>query len=245
MTKSPAIQLDSVSFAYENEMVLENANLELDPGAFLAVVGPNGGGKTTLLKLILGLLEPWKGHIQVLSRPPAKARRLIGYVPQASTFASDFPITVGEAVLLGRVGATRFLGGFRREDRALAREAMERVGILSLAERQLGALSGGQVQRVLIARALAGQAKILLLDEPTANIDPRVEEDVFDLLRRLQGETTIVVVSHDVGFVTSYASQVACVNRRLICHPTRSLTGEMIQDLYDGPVHIVQHGHGH
>ncbi len=240
---APAIELESVSFGYGARPVLEQANLKLEQGAFLAVVGPNGGGKTTLLRLILGLEEPQAGRIRVLGQAPQKARGEIGYVPQASTFASDFPITVEQAVQLGRLGRTRFLGGFRREDRRLAQQAMERVGVASLAPRHLATLSGGQVQRVLIARALAGHARILLLDEPTANVDAKVEEDFFELLRRLLGETTIVVVSHDVGFVTSYADQVACVNRRLVTHPTRSLTGEMIQDLYDGPVSLVQHRH--
>jgi len=240
---TPAIELESVFFSYGGTDVLSDVSLTVPDGEFLAVVGPNGGGKTTLLQLVLGLLEPRNGRVSVLGKPPKAVRQHVGYVPQASTFAADFPITVEETVLLGRLGKTRFWGGYRRADRAIARDAMEKVRIGDLSRRQLGTLSGGQLQKVLIARALAGQSKILLLDEPTANVDVRAEEDVFELLRRLQGEATIIVVSHDVGFVTSYARQVACVNRRLVCHPTQELTGEMVQQLYDGPVRMVQHGH--
>ena len=240
---TPAVELESVSFGYGASDVLSDVSLTVPEGEFLAVVGPNGGGKTTLLQLLLGLLEPRKGSVRVLGKPPKSVRQHVGYVPQASTFAAGFPITVEETVLLGRLGKTRSWGGYRREDKSIAREAMEKVRIGDFGRRQLGTLSGGQLQKVLIARALAGQSRILLLDEPTANVDARAEEDVFELLSRLQGEATIVVVSHDVGFVTSYAHQVACVNRRLVCHPTRELTGEMVQQLYDGPVRMVQHGH--
>jgi len=183
--------------------------------------------------------------VRVFGHAPEAARKRIGYVPQASTFSSDFPITVEQAVLLGRLGRTRSWGGFLRSDHAAAAEALERVEIGDLARRRLGTLSGGQLQRVLIARALAGEAEVLLLDEPTANVDARAEEDVFDLLRRLHGDVTVVVVSHDVGFISSYAGRVACVNRSLVCHPSAELTGEMVQQMYDGPVRMVQHHHRH
>jgi zinc transport system ATP-binding protein len=235
------ITLQDLSFSYGAAPVLEHVDLAVEEGEFLGIVGPNGGGKTTLLKLVLGLLEPASGSISVLGQPPAQARRSIGYVPQFATLVRDFPITVEGAVLLGRLGSTRWLGGYRAADRATARDAMAEARILDLAARPLGTLSGGQLQRVLIARALAAQPKILMLDEPTANIDLRVEADIFELFKRLNEHITIIVVSHDVGFISHYVSRVACLNRTLVCHPTSAIAGEIIERLYGLPLQMIHH----
>ncbi len=222
--------------------MLEHVEFTVEKGEFLGIVGPNGGGKTTLLKLILGLLEPASGRISVLGGPPARAREAIGYVPQFATLVRDFPITVRDTVLLGRLGKTRWLGGYRGIDRAVAYEAMTQTRILDLADRPIASLSGGQLQRALIARALAAEPEILMLDEPTANIDLRVEVDVFELFKQLNRRMTIVVVSHDVGFISQYVSKVACLNRTLICHPTSAVAGEVIEALYGAPMQLIHHG---
>lgn len=238
---SPVIELDSVSFRYGGPMILENVTLTVEKGEFLGVVGPNGGGKTTLLKLMLGLLDPTQGAVRVMGGMPAEARRQVGYVPQFVTFRRDFPISVEETVLLGRLGLAPTLGSYSKADREAARQAMVETEVLEFRRRSLSALSGGELQRVLIARALATDPKLLLLDEPTANIDLRVEKDIFDLLRQINARATVVVVSHDIGFISRYVTRIACLNRTLICHTTSEITGEVIAELYGRPVSMVRH----
>ena len=211
-------------------------------GEFLGLVGPNAGGKSTLLKLILGLLAPQAGSVRVLGAAPRDARRRLGYVPQYPTFPRDFPISVEQAVLMGRLGLSPSLGWYRAADRAAARRALEEVEALDLATRRIGTLSGGQLQRVLLARALAGEPEILILDEPTANIDQRMEGDIFDLLAALRSRLTILVVSHDIAFISGYVDRVACLNRTLVCHTTEP-AGDLIQRLYPGDVRSVVHRH--
>jgi zinc transport system ATP-binding protein len=235
--------VDNVSFSYEGPPVLENVTLTVDEGEMLGLVGPNGGGKSTLLKIILGLLRPDRGKVSVLGRSPADGRKEVGYVPQSTRFPRDFPISVEEAVLMGRLGQTRFLGGYRRQDREVATEVMEATEVCILRERRLGELSGGQLQRVLIARALASRPKVLILDEPTAHMDLRVEEDVFGLLKKLNSRMTIVVVSHDVGFISHYVTRAACLNRSLLCHQTVEISQQTMDKLYGAPVRMVHHDH--
>ena len=237
------IRLDDVSFSYVGPLVLENVSLSISAKEFLGVVGPNGGGKSTLLKLILGLLQPSSGTITVFGTTPGKGRKRIGYVPQQARFNRDFPITVDDAVLLGRLGRSRFLVRYSKKDRSLCEQALRETEILDLKRRRLNTLSGGQLQRVLIARALVSDPEVLILDEPTANIDLRVEEDIFDLLKRLNQRATIIVVSHDVGFISQYVNRVACLNRTLICHQTSDISGEMIENLYASPVQMIKHIH--
>lgn len=235
------ISLDHVFFSYGDFPVLEDICLDVQEKEFLGIVGPNGGGKSTLLKLILGLLHPLQGRIKVLGKSPLKSHRQLGYVPQFILFDRNFPITVRETVLQGRLGKTRPVFGYAKKDVASAREAMEIAAILDLENRPLASLSGGQLQRVLIARALACEPEILVLDEPTANIDPKVEEDVFGLLKRLNEKITIIVVSHDIGFISHFITRVACLNRKLVCHPTSYISGKMIEDLYGSPLKMVHH----
>jgi len=240
----PAISLDDVSFAYApGQLTLEHIDLQVEQGEFLGLVGPNGGVKSTLLKVILGLLEPSGGSVRVLGQPPGVGRQAIGYVPQHAAFARDFPVSVEDAVLLGRLGRTRMLGGYRGADRRIARRAMAEAQILDLMDRRLSTLSGGQFQRMLIARALVGDPSILLLDEPTTNVDQRIETDVFQLFKMLNQRMTVVVVSHDLGFISEYVTRVACLNRTLVCHRTSEITGEMIEQLYSTPVRMIQHRH--
>ena len=243
MTEDQVIVVENVSFTYDGPPVLEDVSLSVARGEMLGLVGPNGGGKSTFLKIILGLLRPDTGRVTILGRPPREGRREIGYVPQSTTFARDFPICVEEAVLIGRLGKTRLMGTYRREDRRAAVTAMERTGICELRKRRLGDLSGGQLQRVLIARAIAGEPRILILDEPTAHMDLRVEEDIFELLKELNHRMTIIIVSHDVGFITHYVTRAACLNRSLLCHQTVEINQDTMNKLYGAPVRIIHHNH--
>ncbi|CAO0824847.1 putative metal transport system ATP-binding protein CPn_0542/CP_0210/CPj0542/CpB0563 [Desulfarculales bacterium] len=243
MSQPPAIEIRDLYFAYNGEQVLSGVNLTVAPRDFAAVVGPNGGGKTTLLKLILGLLTPSAGRLLVLSQPPASARTRIGYMPQHPKMDYSFPVTVQDVVLMGRLGCGGGLGRYRRADHQAARRALGQVGLADLNDRPFHDLSGGQRQRVLIARALAGEPRLLLLDEPTANVDVRGEREVFELLKELNQSIAVVVVSHDLGFVSPYVQNVICVNRRVVSHPTSQVTGQVIADIYGGEVNMVRHDH--
>lgn len=240
---SPIIQLDNVSFAYARIPVLKNITLAIGEEEFLGIVGPNAGGKSTLLKLILGLLKPDSGTITVMGKSPEQGRSRIGYVPQYPTFPRDFPIHVQDMVLLGRLGDTRWYGSYLKQDREIARQVMEAVEIMDIRYRPIGSLSGGQLQRVLIARALTCKPDILILDEPTANIDMRVEEDIFGVLKKYNEHMTIIVVSHDIGFISGYVDRVACLNQTLVCHITDEISGKTIEELYGAPVRMIHHVH--
>ena len=235
------IQIDQVDFAYDENLVLEDISLNIYEGDFLGVVGPNGSGKSTLLKIILGLVHPRKGNLQVFNRSPERARHLIGYVPQHARMDETFPISVMDVVLIGRLKKAPLIGRYRKKDRLAALESMREVDITELSDRRFGALSGGQKQRVLIARALAGNPEMLLLDEPTTSIDGRVEQDIYDLLKRLNKKVTIVLVSHDLGFISTYVNRVACVNRRLTCNLTHHVTADIIDACYKSQVQMIKH----
>lgn len=237
------IEIQHLRFAYGATAVLEDIDLSVTQGEFLGLVGPNAGGKSTLLRLILGLIEPQGGRISVLGSPPRRARRRIGYVPQYPAFPRDFPISVEDVVLMGRLGIGPLFGRYRQADRAAASDALDEVEAADLHRRQIATLSGGQLQRVLMARALVGEPEILILDEPTANIDQRLEGEIFDLLATLNRRLTIVVVSHDIAFISGYVSRVACLNRTLVCHATDRIDGQIISDLYGEQVRGISHAH--
>ena len=240
---SDVISLNNVSFSYDRLPVLEEVSLQVADKEFLGIVGPNAGGKSTLLKLILGLLKPQLGSIRILGKKPRQQRKAIGYVPQYPAFSRDFPITVEQVVLLGRLGSGRWFGRYSDQDYQAAQKALEEVEADDLSQRLVGGLSGGQLQRVLLARALVSDPQILILDEPTANIDMRLESDIFDQLKRLNKRMTILVVSHDIAFISDYVHRVACLNRTLVCHHTDHIDGQMVQDLYDDNVRMVAHHH--
>ena len=235
------ISIEGVSFAYDHRPVLSDINLTVEPKDYMAVVGPNGGGKTTLLRLILGSLKAERGKVRVFGLPPAKARHMVGYVPQHGVFDPDFPVSALEVVLMGRLERRAFFPRYKREDYAAVQEAMGLLGVDNLGEYRYGDLSGGQKQRVLIARALVAKPKLLILDEPTASVDSRVEQDVYELLSRLNEEITILIVSHDLGFVSAYVNKVACLNQWLAVHKTEEITSEVLAGLYRSSVEMIQH----
>lgn len=244
MTES-VIEINNLSFKYDRPIILKDVTLDIKQGEFIGIVGPNGGGKSTLLKLILGLLKPVAGTVKVMGKHPVKGRSQIGYVTQYVEFEKSFPITVLETVLMGRISSSSSLWSYSQQDVLLAEKALKETEIENLKARSLNTLSGGQLQRVLIARALIGDPSILILDEPTSNVDSRMEEDIFDLLKKLNQKSTIIVVSHDIGFISGYVNRVACLNQTLICHETAAISGKTIEELYGTEVHMIQHSHSH
>jgi len=246
MTPHP-IQIENLDFSYGHISVLEQASLSVSDKEFVCMVGPNGGGKTTLLKLLLGLLEPQTGTVSVFGETPKMGRKWIGYLPQHANLDSKFPVTALDVVLMGRLGKTCNIGPYTRADRSMAHDMLNRVGLNKLEKRPLATLSGGQRQRVLIARALVCEPRLLLLDEPTASLDDYVERELYDLLLELNKELTVVVVTHDIGFVSSYVDKVVCVNRQVRIHPTSEINENIIHDMYGEHVHMVRHDqeHGH
>ena len=212
------IDIENLSFSYDRDIILENINLHVEELDFLAIIGPNGGGKSTLLKLILGMLKPKKGSIKVFGKEPEKNLSLIGYVPQNTNVNTDFPIKVIEVVLMGHVGAKNPLFGYGKDEMACAMGALAQVGMQGYAQSKIGFLSGGQRQRVMIARALCAHPKILILDEPTSSIDIKGQKEIYELLKLLNQSITIVVVSHDISVILEYANKAAHINKRLSFH---------------------------
>ncbi len=235
------IILENVSFAYKQRNILEDVNLIIQNREFASIVGPNGGGKTTLLKLLLGLIKPDRGKIRILGKPPEQTRQRIGYMPQYAHLDKDFPATVMDVVLMGRLSRKKFW--FSKQDRRKALTAIDEVGMADFVTAGFNELSGGQRQRILIARALCSRPDILLLDEPTANVDHQTEENLFSILQKLNSKMTILLVSHDLGFVSKYVRSVVCVNRQVVIHPTTQMDGALIKDIYHGDLKMVRHDH--
>jgi len=257
-TSGPAVEVEGLSFAYPgaDELTLCDVSFQVPGREFVGLVGPNGGGKTTLLRLLLGLLEPDTGSIRILGERPAKVRQRIGFVPQQSGVDATVPATVLDIVLMAALGRSNWGPRFSSRDRKAAREALERTEMLELEHRPWSALSGGQRQRVLIARALAFRSEMLLLDEPTTGIDVHREQELLDLLHTLNGEMPILMVSHDVALVSTHMNRALWVNRRLTDLPARDLTVARVERLFHGdntchPAHdhgsdhSSEHGGGH
>ncbi len=236
------ILLKQVNFSYNGDPVLEDVNLSIGRGEFIGIIGPNGGGKTTLLRLILGLLTPDSGTILVFGRPATHVSSRIGYVPQHMQFDKHFPATVSDIVQMGQIRQRGF-GRISDKQRRAAEEALAAVGLSSLYKKSFSDLSGGQRQRVLIARALASDPELLLFDEPTANVDSSSGEKLYQILAELNKRMTILIVSHDIGFVNHHISSVVCVNHRVVIHPTSTLDGRNIIDLYGHDMSLIRHDH--
>jgi zinc transport system ATP-binding protein len=240
-----------LDFSYGGEAVLQNVNLDVRQQDFLAIIGPNGGGKTTLLKLILGLLIPDRGVVRVDGASPRKASVFIGYVPQIVHINRSYPITALDVVLMGKFDPKKRLSRQSAANRRKAMQALERMDMAAHAHKKIGVLSGGQRQRVFIARALVTHPKLLLLDEPTAGIDTKGQADFYRLLKELNKKITILVVSHDLLVISRYVKSVACVNKRLHYHDHAEITGEMLETMYPCtveevcPVELVAHGLPH
>lgn len=243
MTSAPVIQCNDLGFAYTSRPLLNGVNISIPEGDFVCVVGPNGSGKTTLLRLALGLIKPSRGSIKIFGQSPQRSRGRIGYVPQHPELDPLFPVSALDVAVMGRLGKSKPFGFWGGQDKKVAIQALEEVGLAHRRNDHFASLSGGQKQRVLIARALAGEPDLLLLDEPTAGLDAHVEEDFYKLLQELNKLRTIVLVSHDLGFVSGFVKSVVCVGHDVVVHPTSAITGEVIADLYGSEMRLVRHDH--
>jgi zinc transport system ATP-binding protein len=239
------VRLEDVWLQFDGVPVLEGIDLSVYAHDFLGVIGPNGGGKTTLLKVILGLLEPSRGKVTVFGHAPERGRKYVGYVPQFSLFDREFPISVWDVVLMGRVGHMKRFRRYTEEDTRRADEALETVEMLDFRDCQIGKLSGGQQQRVFIARALVTEPKLLLLDEPMASVDSPMQTELYELFEKLRQRMAIVLVSHDISAVSIYVDKIACLNRKLYYHGTKELPMEDLEAAYRCPVDLIAHGFPH
>jgi zinc transport system ATP-binding protein len=239
------VKLEDVWVHFDGVPVLEEVNLSINQHDFLGIIGPNGGGKTTLLKVILGLLKPSRGKVTVLGRTAEEGRKFVGYVPQYSLFDHEFPVSVREVVLMGCLGHKKPFRGYSEADKKLAHDSLETVEMLDFKDAQIGKLSGGQQQRVFIARALVAEPKLLLLDEPMASVDSPMQTELYELFEKLRQRMAIVLVSHDISAVSIYVGKIACLNRRLFYHNSKEITAEDLEATYQCPVEIIAHGVPH
>ncbi len=243
--KDYAIEIRELFLTLGQRVILENVDLLVERGDFVGLIGPNGAGKTVLLKLIMGMIEPTSGSVLLLGKDPVISRSQVGYVPQFASFDRNFPITALEVVLMGLLGTRGAWARPSRADKDRGRLMLEQVSLSYVAHRQIGLLSGGELQRVLIARALANDPALVILDEPTASLDARVGSDLYELLAKLAEQKTILMVSHDIGVISSYVKTIACLNRTLHSHPHSEITGDMISKAYGCPVELIAHGLPH
>lgn len=247
----PIVEIKDVTFTFNGDAVLQDVSLDIREGDFVAMIGPNGGGKTTLLKLMLGLLRSDKGVIRVMGQSSQKAPSCIGYVPQDVHINRSFPITAMDVVLMGKLDPKKRWTRKFASNRQEAMAALDRLEMAAHAEKKIDELSGGQRQRVFIARALVTRPKLLLLDEPTASIDTKGQAEFFELLKELNKHIAILVVSHDLLAISRYVKSVACVNKRLHFHNQAEITSEMLEIMYpctvEGtcPVELIAHGLPH
>ncbi|MFC1846403.1 metal ABC transporter ATP-binding protein [Chloroflexota bacterium] len=232
MNNGKLIELENVWVRYDGVPVLEDVTLYVGHNDFLGIIGPNGGGKTTLLKVILGLITP----------TPVNSRSHIGYVPQHNLFDRDFPISVCDVVMMGRYGKAGLIKRYTKEDKALALKALETVDMIDYRNRQIGKLSGGEQQRIFIARALVSEPKILLLDEPTASVDSTMQTEFYELLAKLKQNMAIVLVSHDISAISVYIDKIACLNRQLYYHGSKEVSVDVLEATYKCPVQMIAHG---
>ncbi|MCT4601314.1 MAG: ABC transporter ATP-binding protein [Marinifilum sp.] len=228
------LELKSINAAYDDKLVLKDVNLVVKQNDFVGIIGPNGGGKTTLLKVILGILKPLSGEINVNGCT-------IGYLPQINQIDKKFPIAVRDVVLSGLMGAKKLFGRYSSENRKRADELMKQMGILHLKNKNIGELSGGQLQRVFLCRAIVADPQLLILDEPDTYVDSSFEGELYDILDQLNDHMAIVIVSHDVGTICSHVKTIACVNQTLCYHDSNIISQEQLA-AYNCPIDLITHG---
>lgn len=230
------IEVCDLTAGYDGHVAITDVNLTVDSSDFIGVIGPNGGGKTTFIKTILGLVKPMKGEVKFADRSLK-----MGYLPQRHTIDTEFPATAMQVVLSGLQGAKRWWQPISRSERLRAVELMNMSDIEHLAHRTISDLSGGEMQRLLLCRALMCSPELLILDEPTTYVDSKFEKNFYELLGELSKTVAIIMVSHDLGTICSYVRSIACINGTLHYHPTNTITAEQLE-LYECPIQLVTHG---
>lgn len=235
------LELKSVYAGYDDEVILKNVSLEILDDDFIGIIGPNGGGKTTLLHVLLGLIKPFKGTVEFFSDNQHGRNNKIGYLPQINKIDKKFPITVEEVVLSGLIYGSDIFGRFSKSQKKQANETLKRVGICHMKDLTIGELSGGQIQKVLLARAIVSSPRLLILDEPNTFVDNQFEGELYEILKELNNEMAIIIVSHDVGTISSYIKTIACVNRDLHYHKSNKISEEQLA-IYNCPIKLITHG---
>ncbi len=230
------ISFKNVSFSYDKTSVLSNVSFQVEPNEFIGIIGPNGGGKTTALKLILGLLSPTKGEIKLFEKSPELSRTHVGYVPQNMQFDRAFPITVLDLVLMGNLSSLSFFGRYKKDAIDKALQALETVGLIDFKDNHFNSLSGGQLQKALLARAIICDPKLLILDEPTANIDPGAEDHIFSLLAELQRDMTILLVSHNFSKTLQNVDRILCFQKEVSSLKPTEVCEHFALGLYHTPL---------
>lgn len=233
------IEIDNVSFAYDKELILEEISLKINENDFIGVIGPNGGGKTTLLRLILGLETPLIGSIR--KNKGKENTPLLGYLPQYNKIDKNFPISVFDVVRQGFLSGSSAFKRFTKEENQRSEEILDKMGMLEFRNRAIGDLSGGQMQRVFLGRALVNEPRLLILDEPNTYVDNQFENDLYQMLSELNERMAILLVSHDVGTIASKVKSIACVNRTLHHHMSNKISAEQLSK-YNCPIQIISHG---
>jgi zinc transport system ATP-binding protein len=239
--KKQLLKIQRLCAGYNGKIVFKNINLEIYQKDFLGLIGPNGSGKTTLLKVIMGLLPPLSGEIDIHFSEKGKKASHIGYLPQLSMFDKRFPITVQEVALSGLISRMGLFSFYTRKQIDQAQQVLNKMGVYSLRNRSIGELSGGQMQRVFLARALISTPELLILDEPNTFVDKSVEKSLFEILRELNKSMAIIMVSHDLGMISSYVKTIACLSDTLYYHDSNEITQELL-DNYKCPIDLITHG---